>query len=471
MANDDRYGDRDYGSSRSRDWDRDRGQWRSESDRSRDDRGGDDRGFFSRAGEEVRSWFGGDDDDRSGGRYNADHDRGYGRDRQDRNPGSHTDYYSGGDRGQSRMGPEGGFESRGDYRRSDRYADQGQSWGGGNSHRDRGQQDRGDNREYSERGHGGSSASFSGSGGVNQGMGSYGGNTGGGASDGGFGVGSGGNAGPGYAPEFSGGPRFDRQDVGSTGTHGAHPVASPYGEAQTGFSGGGVGGSGSSARSRAILDQYEREHGRQGGQQPRGQQNYGQQSYGQQPQGQQGYGQQSYGQHEQGYGRQSDQPGFRQGATSTHDPHYAEWRRRQIESIDNDYHEYRQENASRFESEFGSFREKRGQQRQYMGKVTEQMEVVGSDEQHVGTVDKVKDGRIILTKSDPNAGGHHHSIPCGWLDRVEDKVILNKTAEEAMNAWRDEETSRALFEDKESGSDGPHILERSFSGTYKDEDR
>jgi hypothetical protein len=287
-------------------------------------------------------------------------------------------------------------------------------------------------------------------------MGSYGGGAGGGASDGGFGAGTGGNAGPGYDPDFSGGPRFDRQDVGSTGTHGAHPVASPYGEAQTGYSGGGVGGSGSSARSRAILDQYERTHGgQQGGQQPHGQQAYGQQSFG----------------HEQGYGRQSDQPGFRHGASSTHDPHYSEWRRRQIEELDRDYHEYRQENASRFENEFGSWREKRGQQRQSMGRVTEQMEVVGSDGQHVGTVDKVKDGRIILTKKDPNAGGHHHSIPCSWLDRVEDKVMLNKSAEEAMNAWRDEETSRALFEDKESGSGGPHILERSFSGTYKGEDR
>ena len=32
--------------------------------------------------------------------------------------------------------------------------------------------------------------------------------------------------GPGYDPEFSGGPRFDRADVGSVGTHGVHPVAS-----------------------------------------------------------------------------------------------------------------------------------------------------------------------------------------------------------------------------------------------------
>jgi len=416
MAHDDRYGDRDHGSSRSREWDRDRGQWRGESSGGRGGGGEDDRGFFGRAGDEVRSWFGGDErgEDRQGGGYRAQGDRGYGRDRHDRSPGSHVDYYSGGDRGQSRMGPEGGFEMRGDYRRTERDADQGKSWGRGG-------------------------------GGGNQSMGSYGGSRdsgdGGGMDDAAGGP-AGGNAGPGYAPEFSGGPRFDRQDAGSTGTHGAHPVASPYGEAQSGHGGGGMGMGGGSARARAILDQHERQHG--GGQQQAGGQ-----------------------QHMQG----GQQQAFSQGSSSLHDPHYSEWRRRQIEELDRDYHEYRTENASRFENEFGSWREKRGQQRQSMGRVTEQMEVVGSDGEHVGTVDKVKDGRIILTKSDPNAGGHHHSIPCGWLDRVEDQVVLNKSAQEAMAAWRDEETSRALFEDKDSGSGGPHILERSFSGTYREEDR
>jgi len=104
-----------------------------------------------------------------------------------------------------------------------------------------------------------------------------------------------------------------------------------------------------------------------------------------------------------------------------------------------------------------------------MGRVTEHMEVVGSDDQHLGTVDHVRGDRILLTKSDPSAGGHHHSIPCSWLDSVDDKVVLNKRAEEAMQAWRDEENNRAMFEREDSGRGGPHILERSFSGTYRDE--
>jgi hypothetical protein len=155
-----------------------------------------------------------------------------------------------------------------------------------------------------------------------------------------------------------------------------------------------------------------------------------------------------------------------------HDPHYSEWRRRQIEDLDRDYDEYRREHQSKFEQEFGGWRQKRQSQRQMLGKVTEHMEVVGSDGTHVGKVDKVRGDRIILAKSDPNAGGMHHSVPCGWVETVEDKVILNRTASSAMDSWRNEDTGRALFEREDQGSEGPHALDRSFSGTYgrKDDD-
>lgn len=149
-----------------------------------------------------------------------------------------------------------------------------------------------------------------------------------------------------------------------------------------------------------------------------------------------------------------------------HDPHYSEWRNRQIEALDRDYDEYRREHQSKFEQEFREWREQRQGQRQAIGKVTEHMEVVGSDGEHVGKVDKVRGDRIILTKSDAASGGHHHSIPCGWIGKVEDKVTINKTAEAAKRAWQDEETSRALFEREDQGSDGPHALNRAFSGTY-----
>ena len=84
---------------------------------------------------------------------------------------------------------------------------------------------------------------------------------------------------------------------------------------------------------------------------------------------------------------------------------------RQMAELDRDYDEYRRENQSRFDREFGAWREKRGEQRQAVGRVREDMEVVGSDGGHVGTVDCTRGDRIILTRSDEAAGGVHHVDP------------------------------------------------------------
>lgn len=154
------------------------------------------------------------------------------------------------------------------------------------------------------------------------------------------------------------------------------------------------------------------------------------------------------------------------GGGGLHDPHYSEWRNRQIESIDRDYDEYRREHQSRFEQDFSNWRTKRGEQRQSMGRVTEHMEVFGSDGEKIGTVEAVHGDRILLARNDENADGHQHSIPCSWVEKVDEKVTVNKSREEAMREWRDEERSRALFESEDQGSSGPHVLNRSFSGTY-----
>ena len=154
------------------------------------------------------------------------------------------------------------------------------------------------------------------------------------------------------------------------------------------------------------------------------------------------------------------------------DPHgYHSWRDQQISSFDRDYDEYRRENQSRFASEFSAWRENRQTQRQSLRQAKEHQEVVGSDGAHVGTVDHVRGDRILLTKTDKDAGGHHHSIPSAWIQSVDDRVHLAKTAEQAQQAWRDEENNRGLFgttgRDAERDADrGPADLNRSFSGTY-----
>ena len=71
--------------------------------------------------------------------------------------------------------------------------------------------------------------------------------------------------------------------------------------------------------------------------------------------------------------------------------------------------------------------------------IREHMEVIGADGVHLGTVDRVEDHRIKLTKADSGAGfegggheGHHHYISRGLVAGVEgDKVRLSATAANA----------------------------------------
>jgi len=337
--------------------DRDRG-W-SERDRGRGD---DDRGWFERAGEQIASWFGDDDDDRQGRRPDAG---------QFRNQDDVDRYYAQRDRGPrepERRGWFGGSPERG--RGSGFGRDENRERGGWASH----DEDRG--RTYGRR----DRAFMS-----DEDFSRY-------------------ERSPrwrdeGYRRPYTG--RFSgRQDFGPEQSEGPYrPMTGDYG--------------------RGMDERLE-----SGG-------NY-------------------------------------YGVSGGHrDPHYDDWRRRQLEELDRDYEDYRREHQSRFESDFGSWRERRQSKRQLLGQIREHFEVLGSDGEHIGTVDRVAGDRIILTKSDPDAGGAHHSLMCTSIDRVEgDKVFLETTAEKARESWRDESRHRALFEREDQGEAGPGMLNRSFSGTY-----
>jgi hypothetical protein len=166
------------------------------------------------------------------------------------------------------------------------------------------------------------------------------------------------------------------------------------------------------------------------------------------------------------YGPSSDR-GRRDEQRGQHDHGYQSWRDRQMSDFDRDYDEYRREHQSRFDSEFRTWREQRQGQRELLGKVQEHQEVVGSDGAHIGTVDHVRGDRIRLTKTDSGAGGHHHSIPLSWVQSVEDKVTVSKTADQAKQHWRDEERSdQGAFGWRDDDDRGRTNLNRSFSGTY-----
>lgn len=75
--------------------------------------------------------------------------------------------------------------------------------------------------------------------------------------------------------------------------------------------------------------------------------------------------------------------------------------------------------------------------------IEEHMEVIGADGVHVGTVDRVEDNRIKLTKADSGEGahkGHHHYIDLGLVADVEGrKVRLSAVA--AVAVTMEEEAS------------------------------
>lgn len=375
--------------------------------------GRDERGFMDRAGDEVRSWFGDEEAER---RREADERRW---EREQRMSGNRDNQY-GSDRYRSEERSDyAGFATRPEQSwNRERPGSPGASgaYGGGDWTQERssermrggGESWRSRDRDRSEHRYGDFTSAGGGGGGGAEVFGE---------------PGQGGSSGFGGYPDH--GRRFDRVDPGHVGTQGAHPMSSPVGGAYGGSYGVTAdGGYGSSARYGGPM-QEQGLRGRQAG----------------------------------------AATGFMSGGRE-HDPHYAEWRNRQIQSLDRDYDEYRREHQGRFEQEFGSWRSKRNEQRQHLTRVSEHMEVVGSDGQKIGTVDKVRGDRVILTRNDENAGGVHHSFPCSWIDKVEDKVTVNKSREEAMRQWQDEDRNRALFEREDSGSPGPHVLNRSFSGTY-----
>jgi hypothetical protein len=71
-----------------------------------------------------------------------------------------------------------------------------------------------------------------------------------------------------------------------------------------------------------------------------------------------------------------------------------------------------------------------------MADIKEHMEVIGADGVHIGTVDRVENGMIKLTKADSGEGhhkGHHHFIDLGLVAEVEgQKVRLSANADVAV---------------------------------------
>lgn len=71
----------------------------------------------------------------------------------------------------------------------------------------------------------------------------------------------------------------------------------------------------------------------------------------------------------------------------------------------------------------------------FAARIRADMEVVGSDGVHVGTVDHLDGERVKLKKIDASAGGEHHYLTQDLIGSVADKVVLAVTAAEARTRW------------------------------------
>lgn len=61
------------------------------------------------------------------------------------------------------------------------------------------------------------------------------------------------------------------------------------------------------------------------------------------------------------------------------------------------------------------------------------LSVVGADNRVIGKVDHIQGESLKLTKDDK---GQHHLIPLNWIANVDDKVHVNKRADEVMKSWQ-----------------------------------
>ncbi|QGN00186.1 DUF2171 domain-containing protein [Methylocystis parvus] len=78
-----------------------------------------------------------------------------------------------------------------------------------------------------------------------------------------------------------------------------------------------------------------------------------------------------------------------------------------------------------------------------MSRVKEHMEVIGADGVHVGTVDRIEDRRLKLSKTDRGEDGNnarHHYIDIGLIADVEgDRVRLSANSAVAVTFEDDDD--------------------------------
>lgn len=114
-----------------------------------------------------------------------------------------------------------------------------------------------------------------------------------------------------------------------------------------------------------------------------------------------------------------------------------------------------------------------GQQQQFEGgdagrfrdQLREHMEVIGADGTHVGTIDCVKEDRLILTRGD-STDRKHHALPLGLIAGIEDgKVRLTANGDVAHYGFEDAEEGADWSGESNTGATATDTQTGSWSST------
>ena len=77
-----------------------------------------------------------------------------------------------------------------------------------------------------------------------------------------------------------------------------------------------------------------------------------------------------------------------------------------------------------------------------LGNIRPGMDVVGSDSEHLGTVDHVDHNRIKLRRDDTASGGQHHWLAQEAIAEVDGNTVrLTMPAGQARQSWQGEAAS------------------------------
>jgi len=82
-----------------------------------------------------------------------------------------------------------------------------------------------------------------------------------------------------------------------------------------------------------------------------------------------------------------------------------------------------------------------------VSEIQEHAEVIGADGIHIGTVDRVENDRIKLTKDDSGEGaheGHHHFIPLSLVAEIEDGAVRLSANADVAVSFEEEEGGRSI---------------------------